>query len=87
MADRRALCVCCGAPANARVRGGRLIAMRGVSARRVIGARGRAHRVPFYVHADRAYCIRRMPRARRRPDFTLPEWGGFDPLASARARG
>ncbi len=77
MNGRPAMCVCCGAPANPAIRGGRLVPLTGVKARRLlVGRRGALHREPQYAHADRRYCQKRMPGARVRPDPSLPEWGG-----------
>lgn len=82
MSERTAQCLRCGAPANAGVPGARLIEMRGFRARRRVG-RSRSHthdtrhRVAYgYVHADPAFCARRMPGARRRPT-DRDQWGGF----------
>lgn len=67
ISDRDAKCLRCGAPAG-RARGGELRLVTGYRSRRRVGHGGRSRRVPYgYVHADLAYCGRRMPNARRRP--------------------
>lgn len=72
--DVDAKCLRCGAPGNPQVKGGALRELRGFARERA-GARG--HREPYgYVHVDRAFCVRRMPHARRRPNDAA-EWGGF----------
>jgi hypothetical protein len=68
-----ATCIRCGAPAAAdHQRGGQLVRVKGIAADRRLtahrsrGRRDAVHRDPFYVHADRAFCDRRIPRDRRR---------------------
>lgn len=81
ISDRAAKCLRCGAPAG-RGRGGELRPVTGYQARSRVG-RSRSHkrdsrrRVPYgYVHGDLAFCARRMPNARRRPQDTR-QWGSF----------
>lgn len=81
ISDRDAKCLRCGAPAGGD-RAGELRLLTGFTARRRAGrsrtrARDGRRRIPYgYVHADVAFCARRMPNARRRPqDRQL--WGSF----------
>jgi len=64
VSDRLARCVRCGAPAGKNGdRGGRLVELRGYRGVPLYSPRRRGgHRRPIgYVHADRAFCARRMP--------------------------
>lgn len=80
--DVDAKCLRCGAPANPAVKGGTLRELRGFE-RRAPGRRG--HREPYgHVHVDRAFCVRRMPGARRRPNDPAA-WGGD--IARSRRKG
>lgn len=78
--ERDAKCLRCGAPAG-RGRGGELRLLTGFVARGRAGRsrsrqRDSRRRIPYgYVHADLAFCARRMPNARRRPQ-DAHQWGG-----------
>jgi len=68
VSDRLARCDRCGAPASRGAdRGGRLVPRKGYRGVPLYSARRRGgHRRPIgYVHADRAFCDRRMPPAIR----------------------
>lgn len=77
--ERNAKCLRCGAPSSS-APGGELRPVTGFTARARVGRsrshkRDRRRRVPYgYVHADLAFCGRRMPNARRRPQ-DAQQWG------------